>query len=79
MQLRLTISNRRRTMKTLLAIVALSTVVAAPAFAQPTSHAHTRAYHQEQPMVQMYGAEHYERRPSQQDVSPDFQLGGNRS
>ena len=66
-------------MKKLLAIVALSIVVAAPAFAQPTSHAHTRAYHQEQPMVQMYGEEHYARRPSQQDVSPDFQLGGNRS
>jgi hypothetical protein len=30
-------------------------------------------------MVQMYGAEHYQRRAPQEDVNPDFQLGGNRS
>ena len=65
-------------MKAFLAIIALGTVVAAPALAQPTSHSRTRAYQQE-PMVQMYGAEHYERRPYNQDVNPDFQLGGNRS
>ena len=67
-------------MKKLLAILALASVVTAPAFAQPTSDARARAFHQEQaPMVQMYGAEHYQRRPSYEDVNPDFQLGGNRS
>ncbi len=66
-------------MKTLLATLALASVVAAPAFAQPTSDARARAYHQQAPMVQMYGAEHYQRRPSSEDVNPDFQLGGNRS
>jgi len=67
-------------MKKLLATLALASVVAAPAFAQPTHNARARAYHQEQaPMVQMYGAEHYQPRPSFEDVNPDFQLGGNRS
>jgi hypothetical protein len=67
-------------MKRLLAILALASAVATPAFAQPTQNARARAYHQEQsPMVQMYGAEHYQRRPSSEDVNPDFQLGGNRS
>ena len=67
-------------MKRLLAILALASVVTAPAFAQPIPNARARAYHQEQaPMVQMYGAEQYQRRPSYEDVNPDFQLGGNRS
>lgn len=63
-------------MKTLITIAVLSTAVAAPAFAQP--NARIRGYHQ-QPYVEMYGAEHYQARPYQQDVNPDFQLGGNRS
>jgi hypothetical protein len=79
MLLRLTVSKRRRTMKKLLAIIAVSTAVAAPAIAQAASHAHTRAYQNQTPMVNMYGAEHYQIRPSQEDVNPDFQLGGNRS
>jgi hypothetical protein len=29
--------------------------------------------------TRVYAAEHYYRRPYQQDVNPDFQLGGNRS
>ena len=67
-------------MKKLLAILVLASVVTAPAFAEPTSGARARAFHQEQaPMVQMYGAEHYQRRPGYEDVNPDFQLGGNRS
>lgn len=67
-------------MKKLLAIIAVSTAVAAPAIAQPASHARANAYYQDRsPMVNMYGAEHYQRRPSYEDVNPDFQLGGNRS
>jgi hypothetical protein len=80
MRLRLIVANWRRIMKTFLATLALASAVAAPAFAQPTQNARARAYHQEQaPMVQMYGTEHYQRRPSNEDVNPDFQLGGNRS
>ncbi len=67
-------------MKKLLAIIAVSTAVAAPAVAQPASHARAHAYYQDQsPMVNVYGAEHYQRRQSQEDINPDFQLGGNRS
>jgi hypothetical protein len=29
--------------------------------------------------TKVYAADHYYRRPSQQDFNPDFQLGGNRS
>jgi hypothetical protein len=67
-------------MKTFLTIVAVGTVAAAPALAQPVSLSRAHAYHQEQsPLVQVYGAQHYQRRAPQEDVNPDFQLGGNRS
>ena len=67
-------------MKAFLAIVALGAVVTAPALAQPVSHSRAHAYYQQQsPMVQMYGAEHYQRRAPQEDINPDFQLGGNRN
>jgi hypothetical protein len=66
-------------MKTIIGIVAFSTVAAATAYAQPTEHARAGLYQDRQPIVQMYGAEHYQRRSYQQDVNPDFQLGGNRS
>jgi hypothetical protein len=76
--LRLAISKRRTTMKKLLAIAAL-VAVTSPAFAQTVSHERGRAYQGQTPLVQMYGAEHYQARPSYQDINPDFQLGGNRS
>ena len=61
-------------MKRLLAIAVLAIAVAAPAFAQP--NARTRASH-EHPYMEMYGAKRYQARAYQQDVNPDFHLGGN--
>ena len=59
-------------MKTFLSIIALCSVVAAPAFAQaPRSHADT----QWSSRVHVYSANHYAPRGTNAN-SPDFQLGG---
>jgi hypothetical protein len=79
MKLRLITRIWRKIMKGLIATVALAIVIAVPASAQPNEHFRARGLHQEQqPLVQMYGAEHYRQRPYQQDTNPDFQLGANR-
>jgi hypothetical protein len=65
-------------MKQLLAILAVVTAVA-PVSAQPLSNRSHSLREYQGPAVNMYGAEHYQPRPSQQDFNPDFQLGGNRS
>jgi hypothetical protein len=64
-------------MKKLLAIVALGTVFAAPAFAQqaPNGRQDAQASHAR---VHVYAAEYYEPRHEGQILNPDRQLGSNR-
>ena len=66
-------------MKKLLVIVALGTVIAAPAFAQqdpndPNVHRRARAAHQQRSTVPPGGI-YYGRN---NNLNPDFQLGGSR-
>jgi hypothetical protein len=69
-------------MKKLIAIVALGTVLATPAFAQqtPDSSQGIRGGWQLQGTgrVHPYAAEHYQRQQGNSNMNPDFQLGGER-
>jgi hypothetical protein len=72
----------KKSMKTLLAIVALATGIAVPAFAKPirTGQTHVRASSQEHsPIVHPYAADHHYPHPQydyNNNANPDFQLGG---
>ena len=64
-------------MKNLLAIVALGTVFAAPAFAQQAPiRGDVQVSH---PAVHVYAADYYEARHEGQSFNPDRQLNGNRN
>jgi hypothetical protein len=66
-------------MKKLLITVALCTVVAAPAFAQPARQLHNRLSANDQrwqSTVHVYAPDHYTPRRYNGDINPDFQLGG---
>jgi opacity protein-like surface antigen len=69
-------------MKKLIAIVALGTVLATPAFAQqaPDSSQGIRGWQlQGTGRVHPYAAEHYQRhQQGNSNMNPDFQLGGER-
>ena len=69
-------------------MVATAAVIAAGAIAiPPSADAYTYVRHHYGHAVwgtyaratRVYAADHYYRRPYQQSVNPDFQLGGNRS
>jgi hypothetical protein len=64
-------------MKRLFVLVALGTVIAAPAFAQrdPNAHHHVRASHQKQSSTApRHAGDIYHGRNN--NLNPDFQLGG---
>ncbi len=67
-------------MKKLLALVALGTLLAAPAFAQSPRDAYTRGLHQHRSSaVHPYAAGRYYSAPGYEynnNENPDFQLGG---
>jgi hypothetical protein len=62
-------------MKKLLVLVALGTVIAAPAFAQHDPNVRGRASQQQRSTVPPGGIYYYERN---NNTNPDFQLGGER-
>jgi hypothetical protein len=70
-----------------LTLIATAAAIAAGAMAiAPSADARTYRYHYGTAFsgtyaraTRIYAADHYYRRPYQQDVNPDFQLGGNRS
>jgi hypothetical protein len=64
-------------MKRFLSIVALYTIIAAPAFAQSGSHAGSDRDAQWSSRVHVYAPDYYVRRGTMNnEVNPDFQLGG---
>jgi hypothetical protein len=62
----------------LLAIIALGTVLAAPAFAQAPNAREEAARVDWSSRVHVYAPDYYARSRGNSNTSPDFQLGGDR-
>jgi hypothetical protein len=66
-------------MKKVLVVAALGTVLAAPAFAQQAPNARRDVQHREwSPRVHVYAPEYYQPQYGNQSADPDFQLSGTR-
>ncbi len=63
---------------TLLAIIALGTVLAAPAFAQAPNAREQAARADWSSRVHVYAPDYYARSRGNNSTNPDFQLGGDR-
>jgi hypothetical protein len=75
------------TMNKTCTVIALAAAVTAGSLISSAADARTRHHHGYYGFrgaygyapIRVYGAEHYRRRPHNQDLNPDFELGGNRS